>query len=115
MVSNSQVRELALAFPEAYEQEHWDEPSFRVRKRIFAVLHGGDRRAVLKLPIDYQEFLIEAEPQIYSARRFKNQGWTHVCLRAVRKDHFRKQLEIAWREVAPKRAIREWEQRARST
>jgi hypothetical protein len=110
MVPNNQVRKLALAFPEAYEEVHWDEPSFRVGKRIFAVLHAGDRRVVLKLPLDCQELLIDTEPQIYSARRFKHQGWTHVCLKAVPMAHFRQYLEIAWREVAPQRAIRKFEE-----
>jgi len=109
MITNRQVRELALALPEAYEAEHWDEPSFRVGKRIFAVLHEGDRRAVLKLPLDDQELLVAAEPRIYSARRFKHQGWTHVCLKTVPTARFRQLLEIAWREVAPKRAIRAFE------
>jgi hypothetical protein len=114
MITNRQVRELALAFPEVYEEDHWDEPSFRVRKRIFAVLHEGDRRAVLKLPVDDQEFLIAAEPRIYSARRFRHQGWTHVCLKSVTKPQFRQLLEIAWREVAPKRAIRAFDERTAS-
>lgn len=109
VVTNEQVRELALAFPEAYEAEHWDEASFRVRKRIFAVLHEGDRRAVLKLPLEEQEILIDAEPETYSAPRFKHQGWTHVCLKRVSKARFRQLLELAWREVAPKRAIRAFE------
>jgi hypothetical protein len=111
MVTNEQVREMALALPEAYEEGHWGEPSFRVRKRIFAVSYASDRRVVLKLPVDYQEDLVAADPKVYSLGNFSQQGWTHVCLKAVPKAHFSHHLEAAWREVAPKRAIKAFEER----
>jgi len=38
MVSWEQVRQLALALPEAVEQDHHGRPSFRVAGRIFATL-----------------------------------------------------------------------------
>ncbi len=110
MVTNEQAREMALALPEAYEEGHWGEPSFRVRKRIFAVTYASDRRAVLKLPLDYRDDLVAAEPKIYSLGRFSHQGWTYMCLKAVPKAHFRLHLEAAWREIAPKRAIKAFEE-----
>lgn len=109
MVSNDQVREMALALPEAYEEAHWGDPSFRVRKRIFAVVYPADRRAVLKLPLDYRDDLLAADPKVYSTERFAHQGWTHVCLRSISKARFRHDLETAWREVAPQRAIKAFE------
>jgi hypothetical protein len=36
MVSRKQARELALALPEAVEQDHHGRPSFRVAGKIFA-------------------------------------------------------------------------------
>ncbi len=106
MVTNAQVRKLALALPEAHEESHWGEPSFRIGKRIFAVLYAADRRVVLKLPLDLQEGLAAANPDVYSIRGFAHQGWTHVCLKGVAKPDFEEHLEVAWRGVAPKRAIR---------
>jgi hypothetical protein len=38
MVSTEQARQLALALPEAVEQDHHGRPSFRVGGRIFATL-----------------------------------------------------------------------------
>ncbi len=110
MVTNEQMRELALALPEANQGDHFGEPSFRVGKRIFAVLYPAERRAVLKLPLDAQEALAEGEPEVYSLGNFAHQGWTHVCLKGVPKAHFRHHLETAWRGVAPKRAVRALEE-----
>lgn len=48
MVTDTVARELALAFPEAVEQDHHGFPSFRVAGRIFATLPSPDRlRAML--------------------------------------------------------------------
>lgn len=110
MIANETVREWALALPETHEEAHWGEPSFRVRKRIFAVLYVADRRVVLKLPLDCQEMLVAAEPGIYSLRTFSHQGWTHVDLKRVRKAEFRQHLELAWKEVAPRRVVRAFEE-----
>ena len=38
MVSIDTFRKLALSFDEAVEQPHFEKPSFRVNKKIFATL-----------------------------------------------------------------------------
>jgi hypothetical protein len=38
MLSHDQIRRLALALPDAVEQDHHGRPSFRVHGRIFATL-----------------------------------------------------------------------------
>lgn len=48
MVSDIVARQLALALPDAVEQDHHGFPSFRVAGRIFATLPSPDRlRAML--------------------------------------------------------------------
>ena len=110
MVTEDQVREMALALPEAHEEGHWGNPSFRVRKRIFAVLYPDERRVVLKLPLELQEALVATAPKVFSLGGWSHQGWTHVSLRAAPKTAFRKHLVSAWREVAPKRTIKAYEE-----
>src|SRR5690349_7953723 len=43
----NQVRKLALALPEAVEQDHFGRPSFRVRGRIFATLPDSEHLNVM--------------------------------------------------------------------
>ena len=64
------LRELSLALPEAFEQIAWGEPTFRVRKKMFAMYaaaenhHGGGRAAVwCSAPLGVQEILVRAEPE----------------------------------------------------
>lgn len=48
MVTDIVARQLALALPDAVEQDHHGFPSFRVARRIFATLPSPDRlRAML--------------------------------------------------------------------
>ncbi len=103
MVTNQQVRELALALPGASEQGHFGKPSFRVGKKIFATLHEDDRRAVLKFPVPDQQALVAMEPEVYETGGWAHQGWTLVNLKRVRKARFVDQLELAWSQVASKK------------
>ncbi len=109
MIDIEEARELALSFPEAEEQDHWGRPSFRVRKRIFATLWPQELRAMLKLPRPLQLALVAAEPAVYSMGPWQNQGWTGVALESVSREAFAEYLEAAWREVAPKSAVKNYD------
>lgn len=108
-ISENQVREMALQFPEASEQPHWGKPSFRVGQRIFATVGEYDGVAVLKIPYDEQEALLAGMPEAFEKNAWSSQGWLGVRLDVVAPDLFRELLEDAWRRVAPQRAIRAWE------
>jgi hypothetical protein len=47
VVSNEQARRLALALPEAVEQDHHGRPSFRVGGKIFATLWDEEHMNVM--------------------------------------------------------------------
>jgi hypothetical protein len=46
------VRKIALRFPEAVEQDHFGNPSFRVRGRIFATVPDDAHLNVMIDPFD---------------------------------------------------------------
>jgi hypothetical protein len=105
MVSQEQIRRLALALPEVVEQDHHGRASFRVAGRIFATLwderhlnvmldEPGIRTAVQSRPIACAEF------------------WWGKRLRAVQVDRAladealaRELLIDAWEQKAPRRLI----------
>lgn len=66
------ARRICLALPEATEQEAWGEPTWRVRKKIFAMYasagnhHGAGRHALwLNAPLGVQEMLVRSAPETY--------------------------------------------------
>lgn len=105
----AEVRRLALSLPGAQERPHWGRPSFRGGGRIFATLQPEKGRAVLKLSLDEQDVLGQAQPKVFRVTSWGHQGWTSVELRRVDPWLFEELLVGAWRRLAPKRAIARWD------
>jgi hypothetical protein len=103
MVSVDQARRLALALPEAVEQDHHGRPSFRVADRIFATLWDGQHMNVM---VDEPGILtaVEAHPHVCA------EVWWGKRLSAVRvhlpragPDLLSELLRDAWERKAPAR------------
>lgn len=105
MVSALTFRKLACSFDEAVEQLHFEKPSFRVKKKIFATIDLTKNVAVLKLSeIDQSVFCSFNNAVIYPVRgTWGKQGWTTIELKTVRKDMLTDALTRAYCHVAPKR------------
>ena len=106
-LSADDVRRLALALPEATEQDHHGRPSFRVAGRIFATLWAADRCNVM---LDEPGILtaVQARPDACS------EFWWGKRLRAVQVDLGRADeallgelLADAWEGKAPRRLLGE--------
>jgi hypothetical protein len=97
------VRRIALSLPEAVEKSHFGKADFRVRDRIFATL-PDQGRAVVKLTLEQQDIMCEAEPTIFRPVEgaWGRKGWTAVHLPAANEETLQSALTTAWRNVAPK-------------
>jgi len=105
MVSIDTFRKLALSFPEATEEPHFEKTSFRVKKKIFATYDEVRKRACIKLSeIDQDVFSSSDRTIIFPVdNKWGKQGWTLVELSKVRKELFVDALTTAYCEVAPKK------------
>jgi predicted DNA-binding protein (MmcQ/YjbR family) len=105
MVSVDTFRKLALEFDEAVEQPHFEKPSFRVNKKLFATLDQKNETVTLKLSeIDQSVFCSFDKSIIYPVSGiWGKQGWTIVELKKVRKEMFQDALTVSYCNVAPKR------------
>jgi len=82
------LRKLCLALPEAHEAVAHGEPTFRVRKKQFAMYasanthHGHGQSAVwIKSTPDEQDFLIQARPEhLFKPPYVGHMGWIGVPL-----------------------------------
>jgi hypothetical protein len=104
-VTADKARQLALALPEAVEQDHHGKPSFRVNGKIFATLwddeqlnvmldEGGISQAVQDYP--------EACEEVWWGKR---RAAVRVKLAAARPDLLCGLLEEAWELRAPERLL----------
>ncbi len=105
MVSIDTFRKLALSFPEATEEPHFEKTSFRVKKKIFASYDSKNERACIKLSETDQDVFSSADKTVIYpvANKWGKQGWTWIELKQVRKDLFIDALTTAYCEVAPKK------------
>lgn len=103
------VREICGALPEVTEKEAWGSPTFRVRKRMFAMFlndHHGDGRLALWCNAPPESLdAIDADPERFFRPPYVgHKGWVGVRLdRGLDWGAVAEVLQDAWRVSAPKR------------
>jgi len=96
-------RKLALSFPEATEEPHFEKTSFRVKKKIFATYDNVKNRACIKLSeVDQDVFSLFDKSIIFPVdNKWGKQGWTIIEMSKVSIELFTDALTTAYCEVAP--------------
>jgi hypothetical protein len=103
------VRRVCLALPETFEKLSHGEPTFFVKKKVFAMCsinhhHDGHVAVVLPAPIGVQEALIRESPQKYYRPPYVGgAGWVGVELPRVSDRALKMHLQEAWRLIAPQK------------
>lgn len=109
MPTERDARTLMLALPEAEEVvvANWgDQPTFRVRKKMFGLVGYGAPTVCLKATRDDQAALIAENPDVFLVAPFFGRwGWIDVVLARVDPQELAELVEEAWRLTAPKRVI----------
>ncbi|PJZ70594.1 hypothetical protein CH373_06510 [Leptospira perolatii] len=105
MIQPEAFRKMALSYPEVVEQDHWGNPSFRIKKKIFATLQPEEKTAVLKLnEFDRPIFWAIDSKMIFPVEgAWGKQGWTKVDLTKVKKEILIQAMNAAYCTVAPKK------------
>jgi hypothetical protein len=101
-------RKIALSMPEAIESEHMAHPDFRVGNKIFASLgYPDEEHGMVILPAEEQARLLKSQPKAFFPAKgaWGKRGSTCVRLEMVDKRTLQAALEIAWRRLAPKKAL----------
>lgn len=113
MITQDELRQLALALPEAEERETWGEATFRVRDKIFLMFAYDGATASVKATLDAQDVLVHAEPDTFRVAPYTGRfGWIAVQLASVRTDQMQLLVTEAWRQTAPKRLVAAYDARA---
>lgn len=103
------VRRICTALPEATEKLSHGEPTFFVRKRVFAMCsinHHNDGHIAVTVPaaIGIQAMLIEAEPEKYYRPPYVGgAGWIGIELPRVSDKELTLHLREAWKLIAPEK------------
>lgn len=104
-----------MALPEAYEKLSHGEPTFGVRKKLFAMYasagnhHGRGRDALwCNAPEGMQDLLVTTEPEKYYIPPYVGvRGWIGIYLDSVDDEELEAQVVQAYCMVAPKKLAEE--------
>ena len=79
------IKHIALSFPQTSEQSHFEKPSYRIGKKIFATYNLKENRICVKLSeIDQNVFSSFDPTVIYPVpNKWGKQGWTLVNLETI--------------------------------
>jgi predicted DNA-binding protein (MmcQ/YjbR family) len=106
----SRLIEFALSFPEASEDQPWEEDTVaKVRKKIFVFFGGPDSRRMTVKLVESHGHALSVEGAQPSAYGLGKSGWVTVPLEADGVDAtvLRDWIEESYRIVAPKRLVTE--------
>jgi hypothetical protein len=105
MITDQDARRIALSLPGAQEKSHVGRPDFRINNRIFATLRRSQHYTVVKLSVADQSALVAMNPETFAVNSWSHPGWTNVSMKHITRREFRKVIQAAWRNVAPKKLI----------
>lgn len=103
------VRRICVALPETTEKLSHGEPTFFVRKKVFAMFsnnhhNDGHIAVLLPVPIGVQAALIESSPEkFYRPPYVGVRGWVGIELPFISDEELAFHLREAWRLIAPER------------
>jgi hypothetical protein len=103
------VRRICSTLPETTEKLSHGEPTFFVRKKVYAMLahnHHNDGHIAVWIPAapGYQAMLISTWPQKFFRPPYVGvRGWVGIELASVDDDELATHLQEAWSLVAPKK------------
>jgi hypothetical protein len=85
-------------------------PALKVRGKLFVRLHQDGGCFVLRAGILDRHILIQAQPEaFFITDHYRNYPWVLVRFAAIPRSALPELLERAWRLVAPKTLLAEWE------
>ena len=99
MPTAAEIRRTALALEGVIEIDHFGRPSFRTKKRIFAVVRPDG--LYLHLPDERKEFLFEADPKTFVKFMWGKKANVIVDLKRIGKRELDALIREAWESVKP--------------
>jgi hypothetical protein len=112
MITLAKVRSMIKRLPGSVEASSYGTPGFKVAKKLFARLHQKEDAVVVLLnSVKEQQDLIARDPMTYYITDHYD-GYAAVLVRPTIDDQeFFSLLEHAWRRVARKNDVKEYELR----
>jgi hypothetical protein len=102
------VREIALSLPGIVESVSYGTPSFKLKDKLLARFHEDGESLVLKMDVETRDMMLQMNPQVYSITdHYLKYPYVLVKLHNADLADLKGHFQAAWRQIAPKRMIKE--------
>ena len=112
MITEHDIRQIALSLPDAFEQESYGgRPSWRTKPRMFTWLREDPEALVVWVESEEDKLaLIDGEPEkFFTTDHYDGHPMVLVRLEAVDIDEARELITDSWRLRAPKTLVKRWD------
>jgi hypothetical protein len=99
MPTKADVKKIALALEGVTEVDHFGRPSYRTKKRIFAVMRPDG--LYLNLPEERKAFLFEADPKVFVKYMWGKTANVIVQIDKIGKLELERLIHEAWEHNKP--------------
>ena len=107
-VTRAQVKQIALSLPGAHEKPSYGKPAFFIEKKFFTRLREDGSIVMRVGSIEQRDMMLELDPETYFITdHYKDWPGLLVRLSAISPRELKTMLERRWREIAPKKLLRE--------
>lgn len=105
------IRKIALTFPGAEDSiSHEGTPSIKVRGKLLCRLHDNGQFIPVQVGFENRKILLEKYPDDFAVPdHFINYPYIALLVPQTRLALLREVVEMAWRQLASKKQISEWE------
>lgn len=104
------VRDLAGTLPGVEEGTSYGTPALKVRRKLMVRLKEDGQTLVLRTDFVERDHLLRANPRVfYLTDHYRDYPWVLVRLPEVARTELEELLTDAWRRVAPKRLVAEYD------
>jgi hypothetical protein len=108
-VTPAQFRKIALSFPETSEKLSYGSPAIFVAKKFFTRYRKTDNSLVfIVADIPTRDMMLELDPKTYFITdHYKDYPSVLVRMERITPDELKRMLERRWRQIAPKKLVKE--------
>jgi len=107
-VTRAQVKQIALSLPGAHEKPSYGKPAFFIEKKFFTRLREDGSIVMRVGSIEQRDMMLELDPETYFITdHYKDWPGLLVRISAITPGELKTMLERRWREIAPRKLVRE--------
>ena len=114
-VTPAQFKKIAGSFPEAHEKSSYGNPAFFIAKKFFTRYRKDDNSLVfIVADMPTRDMMLELDPKTYFITdHYKDYPAALVRMDRITPDELKLMLERRWRQIAPKKLVKEMDEKAR--